>query len=189
MIRKLLSLGLVGMAVFLAIPYISGGVSVFIGKWAYDWGIPVSMLKIVLVTLVAVLVVILANVVKKIGIILLVLFTVCLVFFPMVLEKLNITSDPKALITEIKDVAVKNRETIVTASKDLFYQSVSYATEVNPVQVFSDYTKGEESFWYLIEKDEEVDFSQEIFKGYKMAEEKEVGEFKAYRMEKEETEK
>ncbi len=183
--RKLISLGLAGIVVFLSIPYISGGVSVFIGKWAYDWGIPVSILKIVLVTLAAILVVILANTLKKIGIVLAVIFTVCLIFFPVVLDKLNITSDPKALITEIKEVAEKNRETIVTATTDLFYQSVNYATEVNPVQVFSDYAKGEESFWYLSSEGEEVDFSGEVFSGYKVTEEKEVGNFKAYRLEKE----
>ena len=114
-----------------------------------------------------------------------VIFTVCLIFFPVVLDKLNITSDPKALITEIKEVAEKNRETIVTATTDLFYQSVNYATEVNPVQVFSDYAKGEESFWYLSSEGEEVDFSGEAFSGYKVTEEKEVGKFKAYRLEKE----
>jgi len=187
MLRKMLSLGLAGVVVFLSIPYISGGVSVFIGKWAYDWGVPVYVLKIILVAIAAVLVVLVVNLLKKIGIILAVAFLVLLVFFPTVLDQLNITSDPEAVITSITETAKENRETIVTATKDLFYQSVAYATEVNPVQAFSDYAKGEESFWYLAGREEKVDFSQEIFKGYWLTETKEIGEFKAYRMEKEKT--
>ena len=187
MLRKMLSLGLAGVVVFLSIPYISGGVSVFIGKWAYDWGVPVYVLKIILVAIAAVLVVLVANLLKKIGIILAIVFLVLLVFFPTVLDQLNITSDPEAVITSITETAKENRETIVTATKDLFYQSVAYATEVNPVQAFSDYAKGEESFWYLAGREEKVDFSQEIFKGYRLTETKEIGEFKAYRMEKEKT--
>ncbi len=185
MIRKLISLGLAGIVVFLSIPYISGGVSVFIGKWAYDWGIPVSIIKIVLVTLAAVLVVILANTLKKIGLVLAIVFAILLIFFPVVLDKLNITSDPKDLIAQIRDTAEKNRETIVTATTDLFYQSVSYATEVNPVQVFSDYSKGEESFWYLAREGEDGP-DMKTFSEYKITETKEVGGFKAYRLEKEE---
>ena len=185
MIRKLLSLGLAGIVVFLSIPYISGGVSVFIGKWAYDWGVPVYVLKIILVAIAAVLVVLVVNLLKKIGIILAVAFLVLLVFFPTVLDQLNITSDPEAVITSITETAKENRETIVTATKDLFYQSVAYTTEVNPIKAFSEYASGEESFWYLAKKEETVDFSQEIFKGYRVTETKEIGEFKAYRLEKE----
>ncbi|MBQ6147507.1 hypothetical protein IJI70_01530 [Candidatus Saccharibacteria bacterium] len=185
MIRKLLSLGLAGLVVFLSIPYISGGVSVFIGKWAYDWGVPVYTLKLILVLIAAILVILAVSFLKKIGLILAVVFVVCLVFFPTVLDKLNITSNPGELITEIKETAEKNRETIVTASMDLFYQSVAYSTAVNPVQVVSDYAKGEESFWYLAKKEEEVNFSEEIFRGYQVSETKEVGEFRAYRLEKE----
>ena len=183
MIRKLISLGLAGIVVFLSIPYISGGVSVFIGKWAYDWGIPVSVLKIVLVVLAAVLVVILANTLKKIGLVLAIVFTILLIFFPAVLDRLNITSDPKDLISQIRETAEKNRETIVTATTDLFYQSVSYTTEVNPVQVFSDYSKGEDSFWYLV-RDGEEGPDMKIFVDYEIIDSKEVGGFKAYRLEK-----
>lgn len=182
--RKLISLGLAGIVVFLSIPYISGGVSVFIGKWAYDWGVPVYALKFILVAIAAVLVILAVSLLKKIGIIIAVIFMVLLFFFPTVLDQLNITSNPGEIITSIKEAAEENRETIVTATQDLFYQSVAYATEVNPVKAFSEYASGEESFWYLEKGEVEVDFSQEIFKGYKVTETKEVGEFKAYRLEK-----
>ena len=132
MIRKLLSLGLAGLVVFLSIPYISGGVSVFIGKWAYDWGVPVYTLKLILVLIAAILVILAVSFLKKIGLILAVVFVVCLVFFPTVLDKLNITSNPGELITEIKETAENNRETIVAASMDLFL-SISMRTLLNSI--------------------------------------------------------
>ncbi|MBR3319740.1 hypothetical protein IKG20_00295, partial [Candidatus Saccharibacteria bacterium] len=86
------------------------------------------------------------------------------------------------LVGQIAKTAADNSETIVTATKDLFYQASAYVTAVNPVQAVTDFASGEDSYWYMAGKDEEVDFSQEIFQGYEVIETKEVGEFKAYHL-------
>jgi len=94
----------------------------------------------------------------------------------------NMRTDPKDLVSQVSKIAADNSETIVTATKDLFYQAVAYTDAVNPVQAAMDFVNGENSFWYMAGKDEKVDFSQEIFNGYEVDDEKEVGEFKAYHL-------
>ena len=94
----------------------------------------------------------------------------------------NMRTDPKDIVAQISKVAADNSETIVTATKDLFYQASAYVSEVNPVQALADFASGEDSYWYMAGKDDEVDFSQEIFQGYEIAETKEVKEFKAYHL-------
>ena len=94
----------------------------------------------------------------------------------------NMRTDPKDLVAQVSKVAADNSETIVTATKDLFYQASGYVTEINPVQSVVDFAAGEDSYWYMAGKNDEVDFSQEVFQGYKVTEVKEVGEFKAYHL-------
>ena len=50
------------------------------------------------------------------------------------------------------------------------------------MQALTDFASGEDSYWYMAPKDEEVDFSQEVFQGYEVKETKEVKEFKAYHL-------
>ena len=97
----------------------------------------------------------------------------------------SMRTDPKDIVAQVSKVASENSETIVTSTKDLFYQASVYVTEVNPVQTMMDFASGEDSYWYMAKKDEEVDFSQEVFQGYEVVEEKEVGEFKAYHLARE----
>ena len=172
---------LLALAVILfALPYLSSGVSVFMGKWAYDWGIPVPALKLILLAVSAVLLVLVFNLIKK-AVIITIIAALVLVGLNA-LGLYNMKTDPKELIGQISNVASSNSETIVTATKDLFYQATAYATAVNPVQTVMDFASGDDSFWYLMKKDETLDLSQEIFNGYKIDDTKEVGEFKAYRL-------
>ena len=180
--RKLFPTLLALAVVFLALPYLSSGVSVFMGKWAYDWGLPVPVIKLILLAAAAVVLILIFNLVKKA-----VVITIIAVIVLIGLNALglyNMKTDPKSLISEISTTASNNSETIVTATKDLFYQSVSYATTVNPVQSVVDFASGEDSFWYMAGKDETVDFSDKIFEGYTVIDAKEVGNFKAYHLKK-----
>lgn len=150
------------------------------GKWAYDWGIPVPALKLILLVVAAIILVLIFNLIKK-AIVITVIAALVLIGLNA-LGLYNIKTDPKELIGQISNVASDNSETIVAATKDLFYQAAAYTTAVNPVQTVMDFASGSDSFWYMASKDEEVDFSQEIFQGYLPDDKKEVGEFKAYHM-------
>ncbi|MBQ6130497.1 hypothetical protein IJI72_02300 [Candidatus Saccharibacteria bacterium] len=169
--------------VLFALPYLSSGVSVFMGKWAYDWGLPVPALKLILLAVSAVILALIFNLIKK-AVIITVIAALVLVGLNA-LGLYNMKTDPKELIGQISTLASDNSETIVTATKDLFYQATAYATAVNPVQTVMDFASGEEAFWYLTKKSESLDLSLDIFKGYRVADEKTVGEFTAYRLIKE----
>ena len=166
--------------VLLALPYLSTGTSAFMAKWAYDWGLPVPVIKLALIVLAAIILIALFRLLKK-AVVVLVIAVIVMVGLNA-LGLYNMRTDPKDLVTQISKVAAENSETIVTATKDLFYQASVYVSEVNPVQAMVDFATGEDSYWYMVAKDEEVDFTQEIFQGYEIDEEKEVGEFKAYHL-------
>ena len=150
------------------------------GKWAYDWGIPVPALKLILLLIATIILVFIFNLIKKVIIITVIAALVLIGLNALGLY--NLKTDPKELIGQISSVASDNSETIVTATKDLFYQATAYATAVNPVQTVMDFASGEETFWYLMKKSEDIDLSQPIFDGYKITEVKEVGNFKAYHL-------
>ena len=173
--------GLVGLAViFLSLPYISGGVSTFMGKWAYDWGVPAPLLKFILVCIVAIVVVLVMRFLKKLGVLLVVAILILALISPVVFSKIiPNTSD----IMNYIHGASSQIEPVIAATKDLFYQSVSYATAVNPIETIENLAKGEETFWYLSEG--EVTDTTKLFPGYKVAEKKEVEKFVAYKMVKE----
>ena len=137
-------------------------------------------IKLGLLVVAAVILVLVFNLVKK-AVVITVIAALVLIGLNA-LGLYNMKTDPKDLIGQISSVASDNSETIVTATNDLFYQSVSYATAVNPIESALEFANGADSFWYMAEKDAEVDFTQDIFKGYYLDEEKEVGEFKAYRL-------
>lgn len=149
-------------------------------KWAYDWGLPVPVIKIALITVAAIALIGLFKIVKKAAVILVVAVLVLVGLNALGLY--NMKTDPKDLVGQISKIAADNSETIVTATRDLFYQTSVYVSEVNPVQAVADFVSGEDSYWYMAGKDEQVDFSQEIFQGYTVAETKEVKEFKAYHL-------
>lgn len=178
--KKIISLIMSIAIVGLALPYLSSGTSAFMAKWAYDWGLPVPVIKIALIVVAAILLLVLFKVVKKAVVILAVGLLVMIGLNALGLY--NMKTDPKDLVGQIAKVAADNSETIVTATKDLFYQTSAYVTAVNPVQAMTDFASGEDSYWYMASKDEEVDFSQEIFQGYEVSETKEVENFKAYHL-------
>ncbi len=178
--KKLLLFILSAAIVLLALPYLSSGTSVFMAKWAYDWGLPVPIVKLILIAVAAILLLVLFKFVKKVVVILIIAVLVMVGLNALGLY--NMRTDPKDIVAQVSKVAAENSETIVTASKDLFYQASAYVTEVNPVQTLTDFASGEDSYWYMAPKDEEVDFSQEVFQGYKVEEVKEVKEFKAYHL-------
>ena len=149
-------------------------------KWAYDWGLPVPVVKLILLGVAALILLLIFSLVKKAVVILVVAVLVMVGLNALGLY--NMRTDPKDIVAQISSTASDNSETIVAASKELFYQAVAYATTVNPVQSAMDFASGEDSFWYMAKKDEEVDFSQEIFDGYEIKETKEVGDFKAYHL-------
>ena len=180
--KKLLSLVLGIAIVLLALPYLSSGTSVFMAKWAYDWGLPVPVVKLILLAVAAVILLLIFGLVKK-AVVVLVIAVLVLVGLDA-LGLYNLRTDPKDMVSQISSAASDNSETIVTTTKELFYQATAYASAVNPVQTVMDFTSGEDSFWYMAKKDEEVDFSSEIFSGYEIEETKEVGEFKAYHLSK-----
>ena len=178
--KKLLNFILVAAILLLALPYLSTGTSVFMAKWAYDWGLPVPVVKLILLATAALILLALFRVVKKAVVLLVVAVLVMIGLNALGLY--NMRTDPKDMVTQISSVAENNSETIVTATKDLFYQAVAYTTAVNPVQSVVDFASGEDSYWYLAKTSDTVDFSQEIFAGYVVKETKEVGEFKAYHL-------
>ena len=180
--RKVIYLILSFALVLLALPYLSSGVSVFMGKWAYDWGLPVPVIKLILLAVAAVVLLAIFSLVKKAFVVLVVAVLVMVGLNALGLY--NMRTDPKDIVAQISSVAADNSETIVTATKDLFYQTVAYVSAVNPVESLVDFASGEDSFWYVAKSDEEVDFTQEIFKGYTVAEVKEAGDFKAYHLAK-----
>lgn len=180
--KKILYFVLVGAIILLALPYLSSGTSVFMAKWAYDWGLPVPVVKLILLAGAALILLAIFRLVKKAVVLLIVAVLVMVGLNALGLY--NMRTDPKDMVAQISQTAEDNSETIVTASKDLFYQAVAYATAVNPVQSVMDFASGEDSFWYMAPKDEKVDFSQEVFQGYVVAETKEVGNFKAYHLKK-----
>ncbi len=149
-------------------------------KWAYDWGMPVPVIKLILIVAAALILLALFRLVKKAAVILVIAVLVMIGLNALGLY--NMRTDPKDLVAQVAKVAEENSETIVTATKDLFYQASAYVTEVNPVQTVMDFASGEDSYWYMAGKDEKVDFSQEVFQGYSVSEVKEVGEFKAYHL-------
>ena len=178
--KKLLNWILVGVVILLALPYLSTGTSVFMAKWAYDWGMPVPAVKLILLAVAALILLVIFKIVKKAAVL-----TIVAVLVMVGLNALglyNMRTDPKDIVTQVSNVAEENSETIVTATKGLFYQAVAYATAVNPVQSAVDFANGGDSFWYLAEATDKVDFSQEVFNGYKISETKEVGNFKAYHL-------
>ena len=63
--KKLLSLVLGIAIVLLALPYLSSGTSVFMAKWAYDWGLPVPVVKLILLAVAAVILLLIFGLVKK----------------------------------------------------------------------------------------------------------------------------
>ena len=166
--------------VILAIPYLSTGASAFMAKWAYDWGLPVPVVKLILIFVGALILLVVFKIIKKAMVVLAIAVLVMVGLNALGLY--NMRTDPKDLVAQISKIAQENSETIVTSTKDLFYQASAYVTEVNPVQVAVDFASGVDSYWYMAGKDEKVDFSQEVFRGYKITEEKEVGEFKAYHL-------
>ena len=166
--------------VIFSLPYLSTGTSAFMAKWAYDWGMPVPVVKLILIVVAALILLALFKLVKKAVVI--IAIAVLVMIGLNALGLYNMRTDPKDLVAQISKVAADNSETIVTASKDLFYQASAYVTEVNPVQSVVDFASGEDSYWYMAGKNDEVDFSQEVFQGYEITEEKEVGEFKAYHL-------
>ena len=176
--KKMLSVILAVALVLLALPYLSMGTSAFMAKWAYDWGLPTPIVKLILLGVAIAILLIIFGLIKKavVGLAIAVLIMIGL----NALGLYNMRTDPKDILTQISAAASDNSETIVTASKDLFYQSVAYANAVNPIQSAMDYANGEDSFWYMLKSDEEIDLSQEIFIGYSIEETKEVGEYKAY---------
>jgi len=172
----IISLGVV----FLSLPYLSTGTSAFMAKWAYDWGMPVPLIKLALIVIAAIIVLALFKLIKKAAVVLVIAVLVMIGLNALGLY--NMRTDPKDLVSQVSKLAADNSETIVTATKDLFYQASAYVTAVNPVQTMTDYSKGEDSYWYMAKRDEEVDFDQEIFDGYSVDEVKEVGEFRAYHL-------
>ena len=182
LMKKLVSICLSIAVVLLAFPYLSSGTSVFMAKWAYDWNLPVPAVKLILLGVTALILLLIFSFVKKAVVLLIVAVLVMVGLNALGLY--NMRTDPKDLIAQISSVASDNSETIVTASKDLFYQATAYATTVNPVQTAVDYVSGDDSFWYMLKKDEEINLSSEIFNGYSIKEIKEVGEFKAYHLSK-----
>ncbi len=178
--KKFLPFILSIVIVLLALPYLSTGTSAFMAKWAYDWGLPVPVVKLILILVAALILLALFKLIKKAVVVLVVAVLVMIGLNALGLY--NMRTDPKDLVAQISKAAADNSETIVTSTKDLFYQASAYVAEVNPVQSIIDFASGEDSYWYMAKKDEEVDFSQEVFDGYKIDEEKEVGEFKAYHL-------
>lgn len=178
--KKILVFILSVVIVGLALPYLSSGTSAFMAKWAYDWGLPVPVIKIALIALTAIILLVLFKIVRK-AIVVLIVGLVIMVGLNA-LGLYNMKTDPKDLVGQISKIAADNSETIVTATKDLFYQTSAYVEAVNPVQTMVDFVSGEDSYWYMAQKDENVDFTQEIFKGYEVKETKEVKEFKAYHL-------
>ena len=166
--------------VILSLPYLSTGTSAFMAKWAYDWGLPVPAVKLILIVVAALILLALFKLVKKAVVIIIVAVLVMVGLNALGLY--NMRTDPKDLVAQVSKVAKDNSETIVTATKDLFYQTSAYVSAVNPVQTVVDFASGDDSYWYMASKNDEVDFSQEVFKDYKVSEEKEVGEFKAYHL-------
>lgn len=164
----------------LALPYLSSGTSAFMAKWAYDWGLPVPVIKITLIAIAAIILLALFRIIRK-AVVILIIGLVIMVGLNA-LGLYNMRTDPKDLVAQISKVAADNSETIVTATKDLFYQTSAYVTAVNPVQTMMDFASGDDSYWYMAGKDETVDFTQEIFQGYEVKETKEVKEFKAYHL-------
>lgn len=178
--KKILNFVLVGAAILLALPYLSTGTSVFMAKWAYDWGLPVPVVKLILLAAAALILMVVFHIVKKA-----VVLTVVAVLVMIGLNALglyNMRTDPKDIVTQVSNVAEENSESIVTATKDLFYQAVAYTAAVKPVETVMELANGGDSYWYLAAKNDKVDFSQEIFQGYTVRETKEVGEFKAYHL-------
>ena len=178
--KKFLNFVLVGAIILLALPYLSTGTSVFMAKWAYDWGLPVPAVKLILLAGAAMILLVIFKIVKKA-----VVLTVVAILIMIGLNALglyNMKTDPKDIVTQVTVVAEENSETIVTATRDLFYQAVAYTTAVNPVETVMDFANGGNSFWYLATSSDKVDLSQEIFQGYRVAEIKEVGNFKAYHL-------
>lgn len=169
--------------VLLALPYLSMGASAFMAKWAYDWGLPVPVVKLILILVAALILLALFRLVKKVVVILVIAVLVLVGLNALGLY--NMRTDPKDIVAQVSKVAAENSETIVTSTKDLFYQASVYASEINPVQSIVDFASGDDSYWYMANKDEELDLSQEVFQGYKIIEEKEVGEFKAYHLARE----
>lgn len=178
--KKLLSIILGVAIVALALPYLSSGTSVFMAKWAYDWGLPVPVVKLILLAGAALILLAIFRLVKKAVVLLIVAVLVMIGLNALGLY--NMRTDPKDMVAQISSAAENNSETIVTATKDLFYQATAYATAVNPVQAVVDFASGEDSFWYMAKADDAVDFSQEIFQGYEVKDTKEVGAFKAYHL-------
>ncbi|MBR5389086.1 hypothetical protein IK146_00785 [Candidatus Saccharibacteria bacterium] len=169
--------------VLLALPYLSTGTSAFMAKWAYDWGLPVPVVKLILILIAALILLGVFKLIKKAVAVLAIAVLVMVGLNALGLYSMR--TDPKDIVAQVSKVASENSETIVTSTKDLFYQASVYVTEVNPVQTMMDFASGEDSYWYMAKKDEEVDFSQEVFQGYEVVEEKEVGEFKAYHLARE----
>ena len=65
--KKLFPTLLALAVVALALPYLSAGVSVFMAKWAFDWGLPVPVLKLILLALAALILVAVFNLIKKVS--------------------------------------------------------------------------------------------------------------------------
>ena len=149
-------------------------------KWAYDWGMPVPLVKLILIVATALILLMLFKLVKKAAVI--IIIAVLVMVGLNALGLYNMRTDPKDLVAQVSKVAADNSETIVTATKDLFYQASAYVTAVNPVQTVVDFASGEDSYWYMAPKNDDVDFSQEVFQDYEISEAKEVGEFKAYHL-------
>lgn len=178
--KKILVFILSVVVVGLALPYLSSGTSAFMAKWAYNWGLPVPVIKIALIALTAIILLVLFKILRKAVVVLIIGLVVMVGLNALGLY--NMKTDPKDLVGQISKVAADNSETIVTATEDLFYQTSAYVAAVNPVQAMVDFVSGEDSFWYMAGKNENVDFSQEIFNGYEVKEAKEVKEFKAYHL-------
>ena len=180
--KRIFSIVLSLAILVLILPYLSSGTSVFMAKWAYDWNLPVPAIKLGLLGAAALVSLLIFSIIKK-AFVLLVVGALVLVGLNA-LGLYNLRTDPKDILAQISSVASDNSETIVTSSKDLFYQATAYLNEVNPVEAVSDFVSGDDSFWYLAGKEEAVDFSGEIFSSYSVEDTKEVGEFKAYHLKK-----
>ena len=123
----LISLGVV----FLSLPYLSTGTSAFMAKWAYDWGMPVPLIKLALIVIAAIIVLALFRLIKKAAVVLVIAILVMIGLNTLGLYHMQ--TDPKDLVSQVANLAAENSETIVTSTKDLFYQASAYVTAVKPI--------------------------------------------------------
>ena len=176
--KKLFPTLLAAAVVILALPYLSMGVSVFMAKWAYDWGLPVPVLKLILLAIAILILIALFNLIKKVVVITIIAALVLIGLNALGIY--NMKTDPKDIIAQVSAATSEQSDTLIAATSDLWYQAKAYTAAVEPVETLKNLATERNSFWYLSHKNEQLDLSQSIFDGYKVTEIKEAGEFKAY---------